>query len=75
MIIVKSFQPLAIITKPSILDVAAALDLPLPQVALTSIINPRGKKVQSGKQERRFSVKCFTQNVITVKKSVFLIVQ
>ena len=74
-IIVNGWKPLAIITKPSILDVAAALDLPLPQVALTSIINPRGKKVQSGKQERRFSVKCFTQNVITVKKSVFLIVQ
>ena len=29
MIIVNGFQPLAIITKQSILDVAAALDLPL----------------------------------------------
>ena len=28
-IIVNGFQPLTIITKPSILDVAAALDLPL----------------------------------------------
>ena len=34
-IIVNGFQPLTIITKPSILDVAAALDPPLVYVVLT----------------------------------------
>ena len=32
MIIVNGFQPLTIITKPSIFDVAAALDLPLTKI-------------------------------------------
>ena len=53
MIIVNGFQPLTIITKRSILDVAAALDLPLVQY---------GRKVQIGYYSR-YQHSCQTKTV------------
>ena len=64
-IIVDSFQPLTIITKRSLLDVAAALDPPLPSVDVEYIFNSMStfpkQVVTSTAEDEYFTIESITR--------------